>query len=176
MAAARSLREIGAAAGDLGISWNMEVVNRFESYLLNTAAEARALTDEVDSSNINILLDIFHGMIEEDDLANAIRIAGDKLGHYHVGTNNRRLPGPCFLPWKDVARALVDVGYDKTISFSALVRSGGTVALQGGHVWREMLPNDATDDDLDRMATEALGFMKGLIEEARSSEPIFCRH
>ena len=68
---------------------------------------------------------------------------------------------------KDVARALVDVGYDKTISFEPLVRSGGTVALQGGHVWREMLPNDATDDDLDRMATEALGFMKGLIEEAR---------
>ena len=54
----------------------MEVVNRFENYMLNTAAEARMLADMVNHPNINILLDIFHGMIEEDDLAEAIRTAG----------------------------------------------------------------------------------------------------
>lgn len=161
-AAAKSLREVGRAAADCGVSWNMEVVNRFESYLLNTAAEARALTDAVDSPNVNILLDIFHGMLEEDDLADAVRTAGPRLAHYHMGTNNRRLPGPCFLPWQEVADALTQIGYDKAVSFEPLVRSGGTVALDGGHVWREMLPAGATDDDLDRMAIESLAFVKGL--------------
>ena len=167
-ACARSLSEVGAYAADAGVSWNMEVVNRFESYMLNTAEEARRLTDMADSPAVNILLDIFHGMIEEDDLAGAIRTAGDKLGHYHMGTNNRRLPGPCFLPWDDVVRALGEVGYDKVISFEPLVRSGGTVALDGGHVWREMLPADADDAELDRIAAQSLAFIKGKVEEARA--------
>ncbi len=51
----------------------MEVVNRFENYLLKMAKEAADLCKEVNSPNINILLDIFHGMIEEDDLAEAIK-------------------------------------------------------------------------------------------------------
>lgn len=167
-AAARSLHEVGAVAEGLGISWNMEVVNRFESYLVNTAEEARRLVEMADSPAINILLDVFHGMIEEDDLGDAIRTAGDRLGHYHVGTNNRRLPGPCLLPWSDVARALAEVGYDRTISFEPLVRSGGTVALQGGHVWREMLPAGVDDAGLDRMASESLAFMRSVVEGARS--------
>ena len=57
--------------------------------MLNTAEEARRLADMVDHPNINILLDIFHGMIEEDDLAEAVRTAGNKLGHYHMVINAR---------------------------------------------------------------------------------------
>ena len=43
--AARSLGEVGRFAADYDISWNMEVVNRFESYLVNTAQEARDLAE-----------------------------------------------------------------------------------------------------------------------------------
>lgn len=165
---AKSLRELGPTLADLDISWNMEVVNRFESYLLNTAKEARKLTDMVDHPNINILLDIFHGMIEEDDLAEAIRIAGDKLGHYHMGSNNRYLPRPCFLPWQDVCDALNEIGYDKSISFEPLVRSGGTVARDGGAVWREMLPAGTTDEDLDRTAVKSREYIEAMINVGRN--------
>lgn len=159
-AAAKSLGEVGRAAADYGISWNMEVVNRFESYLVNTAAEARALAEASGSKNINILLDIFHGMLEEDDLAEAVRIAGDRLAHYHVGSNNRKLPRPGFQPWAEVAKAMKDVGYHKCISIEPLVHTGGTVALSGGNVWREMLPNGWDDAMLDRMLAESLAFLK----------------
>jgi D-psicose/D-tagatose/L-ribulose 3-epimerase len=158
--AAKSLREIGKVAGDYGISWNMEVVNRFESCMLNTAKEARVLTDLVDNPNINILLDIFHGMIEEDDLADAIRIAGNKLGHYHMGSNNRRLPRPCFLPWQDVCDAMKEIHYDKSISFEPLVQTGGTVALNGGNVWRPMLDENISDEQLDKELTTSLEFIR----------------
>ena len=106
---AKSLKEIGKCAADYDVSWNMEVVNRFENYMLNTAAEARKLADMVNHPNINILLDIFHGMIEEDDLAEAIRTAGSRLGHYHMGSNNRRPPRPGYLPWQQVVDALKEI-------------------------------------------------------------------
>ena len=31
--------------------------------------------------------------IEEDNIPEAIRLAGRKLGHLHVGESNRKLPG-----------------------------------------------------------------------------------
>jgi len=162
---AKSLKEIGDYAADFGLSWNMEVVNRFESYMLNTAREAAELVRMSGSPNVNILLDIFHGMIEEDDLAEAVRVAGDRLGHYHMGSNNRKPPRPGFLPWKEVVQALKDIGYDKCISFEPLVRTGGTVALGGGNVWRDMLPPKADDKMLDEMIMESLGFIKGMFNE-----------
>lgn len=162
--AARSLGEVGRFAADYGVSWNMEVVNRFESYLVNTAQEARALAEASGSPNINILLDIFHGMLEEDDLAEAVRVAGDRLGHYHVGSNNRKLPHPSFQPWEEIAQAMKDTGYNKSISIEPLVHTGGTVALSGGNVWREMLPADWDDAMLDRMLRESLAFLKGLFD------------
>ena len=163
--AAKSLKEVGAYAGDYGVSWNMEVVNRFESYLLNTAQEATDLAKRVDSPNVNILLDIFHGMIEEDDLADAIRLAGDKLGHYHMGSNNRKPPRPGFLPWEEVVQALKDIKYDKCVSFEPLVRTGGTVAMGGGNVWRSMLPDNIDDRMLDEMIMESLAFIKNMFDK-----------
>ncbi len=162
--AAESLGEIGSYAADYGISWNMEVVNRFESYLVNTAAEGRALAEASGSSNINILLDIFHGMLEEDDLAEAVRIAGDRLGHYHVGSNNRKLPRPTFQPWNEIAAAMKEVGYNKSISIEPLVHTGGSVALSGGNVWREMLPAGWTDETLDDMLKESVAFLKSVFD------------
>lgn len=162
--AALSLGEVGRFAEDYGISWNMEVVNRFESYLVNTAQEARALAEASGSKNIRILLDIFHGMLEEDDLAEAVRTAGDRLGHYHVGSNNRKLPRPSFQPWEEIAAAMKETGYNKSISIEPLVHTGGTVALSGGNVWREMLPAGWDDAMLDDMLRESLAFLKKIFD------------
>ena len=159
--AAKSLKEIGAVAKEVGVSWNMEVVNRFETCMLNTAEEAMQLVNMVDSPAINVLLDIFHGMIEEDDLAGAIRTVGkERLGHYHMGSNNRRPPRECFLPWQDVCDALKEIGYERCISFEPLVRTGGSVALGGGNVWRPMLPPDCDDAMLDKILMDSLQFIK----------------
>lgn len=161
--AAKSLREIGKACADYDFSWNMEVVNRFEGYLLNIADEAIALCDMVDSPHINILLDTFHGMIEEDDLAEAIRKVGKaRLGHYHMGSNNRRPPRPGFLPWQDIVNALKDIGYDRCVSFEPLVRTGGTVALEGGNVWRPMLADNDDEAALDREIIQARECIQGM--------------
>lgn len=162
--AAKSLHEVGVCAADYGVSWNMEVVNRFESYLLNTAEEGRALALASESDSINILLDIFHGMLEEDDLAQAVRTAGDRLGHYHIGSNNRKLPHPSFQPWKEIAGAMKEIHYDKCISIEPLVHQGGSVALSGGNVWRPMLPDGCDDAMLMDLLRESLSFVKSIFD------------
>ena len=97
-------------------------------------------------------------MIEEDDLAEAIKTAGDHLGHYHMGSNNRRrLRDRDPLPWKDVCQALKDINYDRCVaSLNRWLRTGGTVALGGGNVWREMLPQGADDKMLDDILDPSL--------------------
>jgi len=71
-----SMKQAIKSAEDNNVFFNMEVVNRFEQYLLNTAAEAVNYVKAVNSPNIGILLDTFHMNIEEDSIASAVETAG----------------------------------------------------------------------------------------------------
>ncbi|MGC4020137.1 MAG: sugar phosphate isomerase/epimerase family protein [Muricomes sp.] len=88
-----ALKEISKTAEELGIECALEVLNRNETYILNDCEEALEYVKRVGSKNINILLDTYHMNIEEDNMFDAIRKAGNLLGHIHVGENNRKLPG-----------------------------------------------------------------------------------
>ena len=67
-----AVKEIMKVAEDKGITFAVEVVNRYESSLVNTAEEAVKYVDEVGSPNCKILLDTYHMNIEEDSFAGAI--------------------------------------------------------------------------------------------------------
>ena len=89
-----TMRKAIKVAEDNNVIFNMEVVNRFEQYMMNTAAEAVEYVKRVDSPNAKILLDTFHMNIEEDTISGALETAGSYLGHIHLGENNRTPP-----PW-----------------------------------------------------------------------------
>ena len=59
------LREVGAIAADHGITLALEPLNRFETFIVNTVADGVRLMEEVDQSNVGLLLDTFHMHIEE---------------------------------------------------------------------------------------------------------------
>ena len=86
-----AVKEIMKVAEDKGITFAVEVVNRYESSLVNTAEEAVKYVDEVGSPNCKILLDTYHMNIEEDSFAGAIKLVGNRLGHFHVGESNLSL-------------------------------------------------------------------------------------
>ena len=88
-----SVRKLGRTANSLGIEMSLEVVNRFETNILNTAEEGVRYLRDVDCDNVKLLLDTFHMNIEEDNIPDAIRTAGKALGHLHVGEGNRKVPG-----------------------------------------------------------------------------------
>ena len=156
---AKSLTELGRTAQDYNISYNLEITNRFENFLLNTAKEARDFVDRVGNPNVNVLLDVFHMNIEEDSFYDAIVTVGDKLGHFHVGQNNRVNPHPGMVAWDLVIKGLKEIGYDKRITLEPLMKTGGTVS-RDSNIWRDMTEG-AGEEEMDRKAKEGLAFVKG---------------
>jgi len=149
---------MGKTAQDLGITMSLEVVNRFETLVLNTAEEAVQFCRDVDNPNVKILLDTFHMNIEEDNIGDAIRTAGSLLGHLHVGEGNRKLPGQGSLPWGEIGTALREIGYDGGVVMEPFVLQGGQVG-KDIKVWRD-LSNGADEAKLDQEAKTALGVLK----------------
>lgn len=156
-----SMRRLMPVAEDCGVYYCCEVVNRFEQYLLNTAREGAAFVRQLESPNAKVLLDTFHMNIEEDDLLQAILETGDLLGHFHVGERNRKPPGSTnSLPWKEMAGALRQIGYQGAVVMEPFVLMGGSIPYDI-KVWRD-LSGGASEAELDRMAGDACAFLKKL--------------
>jgi D-psicose/D-tagatose/L-ribulose 3-epimerase len=154
----KSMKEIAKVAADCDVTLGMEVLNRFEGYLLNTCAEALRFVNEVNHPNVKIMLDTFHMNIEEDNIADAIRLAGDKLCHLHTGEQNRKVPGKGSIPWNEIGIALREINFQGGIVMEPFVMKGGTVGSQI-KVWRDLLP-DTSEAILDRDVKGALEFLK----------------
>ena len=153
-----SVRETADFAKQHGVTLMLEVVNRFEQYLLNDAAEAVDFAKEVDRENVKVMLDCFHMNIEEDHLGDAIRHAGKYLGHFHVGEANRKVPGKGHMPWAEMGQALNEIGYTGGVVMEPFVRMGGTVGSDI-KVWRD-LSGGASDEELDADIGESLQFLR----------------
>lgn len=156
----QGVRTVGKIAGECGVEYCLEVLNRFEGYLLNTCQECKQFVEEVDVPSVKIMLDTFHMNIEEDNLMEAILLAGDKLGHFHVGENNRRLPGKGGMPWYQIGSALRAIGYNKNVVMEPFVRSGGGVGSDI-KVWRD-LSKGATEAMLDQDAAASVAFLRNV--------------
>jgi D-psicose/D-tagatose/L-ribulose 3-epimerase len=156
-----SLKEAIKVAEDNQVVFNMEVVNRFEQYLLNTAAEGVDYVKCIDSPNAKILLDTYHMNIEEDTIADAIETAGSYLGHVHLGENNRKTPGYGHIPWAELANALKKINYQGWMVMEPFLKPGGQVG-RDIRVWREV----GVGMDLDTEAYKAVRFMRDRMAEA----------
>lgn len=153
-----NMKELAKIAEEYDITLGMEVLNRFEGYLLNTCEEAIAYVDAVGSDHVKIMLDTFHMSIEEDNIAAAIRLAGDKLGHLHLGERNRLVPGKGTMPWAEIGQALRDINYQGAAVMEPFVMPGGTIGSEV-KVWRKLV-KDTSETALDADAKAALQFVK----------------
>lgn len=145
-------------ANDLGINLCIEVLNRFENHVLNTAAEGVAFVKDVGKNNVKVMLDTFHMNIEEDSFGEAIRTAGTLLGHFHTGESNRRVPGKGRMPWHEIGLALRDINYTGAVVMEPFVKTGGTIGSDI-KVWRD-LSGGADLAKMDEDARNALAFSR----------------
>lgn len=153
-----SVKQLSKLAQSLGIDYCIEAVNRFESSVINTSEEGVRFCSDVDNSSVKLLLDTFHMNIEEDNIAAAIRHAGNYLGHLHVGEGNRKVPGQGHLPWTEIGQALRDISYDKGVVMEPFIHSGGQVG-KDIKVWRD-LREGITLDQMDDEIKTSLQFLK----------------
>ncbi|MDT3379834.1 sugar phosphate isomerase/epimerase [Labrys portucalensis] len=114
-----TLSRLADKAKQAGVSLNLEIVNRFETNLLNTTAQGLAFIKDTGSDNIFLHLDTFHMNIEEADPVQAIRLAGDKLGYFHIGESNRGYLGSGVIDFPAIFDALVASGYEDWITFES---------------------------------------------------------
>lgn len=154
----KSVKRLGTVAESLGIDFCLEVVNRFETTLLNTAEEGVEFCEEVNCKSVKLLLDTFHMNIEEDNLPDAIRTAGKYLGHLHVGEGNRKLPGMGHLPWKEMGVALNEIGFNKGVVMEPFMTMGGKIGSDI-KVWRD-LTNGADLQTMDKNIEQSLKFLR----------------
>ena len=108
-------KECFAHAQKVGVKIAVEPLNRFETYLINRCAQALALADAV-SPECGVCLDAYHLNMEESDIYEAIRLAGDRLFDFHVADNNRFAAGLGHLDWVKIVGTLKDIGYDGALT------------------------------------------------------------
>lgn len=154
-----SMKEAVRSAEDHGVFFNMEVVNRFEQYLINTVDEALDYVAAVGSPHARVMLDTFHMNIEEDFCGEAILKAGERLGHFHIGENNRMPPGYGHIPWTEIAAALRKIEYQGDVVMEPFLMPGGQIG-RDIKVFRDL----SIGLDLDEEARKALLFMRGVLK------------
>jgi sugar phosphate isomerase/epimerase len=115
-----SMQECADHAAGRGAGLLIEPINRYETPLLNTAADTVAAVERIGRSNVSVLLDTFHMNIEEVSIGAAIRATGDRLGHVHLVDSNRWAAGMGHVDFVEVAAALADAGYRGWLSAEVL--------------------------------------------------------
>ncbi len=149
---ARVLRRLAEQAAANGITLGVEVVNRYESNLLNTAKQALELIADVGADNLKVHLDTYHMNIEESDFTAPVLACDDRLGYVHVGESHRGYLGTGTVDFPDFFGALAAVNYQGIVTFesfsSAVVAPGLSTTLA---IWRNTWSDSA---DLARHARE----------------------
>ena len=141
---AEALRRIAERAGELGIRLGLEVVNRYESNLLNTGRQALAFIEEIGHPNVYLHLDTYHMNIEEPDLLSPVLAAGRQLGYVHIGESHRGYLGSGSVDFGAFFRGLALIGYDGPVvfeSFSSAVVDEHLSNTLG--VWRNLWDDSA---------------------------------
>lgn len=109
--AVECFQSLTVALDQNGIDLAIEPLNRFETYFLTTASDARLFCDAVQHPRVGVLLDTFHSNIEEKNVSEAIRLLGPRLKHIHASENDRGVPGTGHVNFPDILSTLHDIDY-----------------------------------------------------------------
>ncbi len=149
-------------AKDAQVYIAIEPVNRFESYFLNTAAEAKQLINEIGHSFIKIHLDTFQMNIEENSMYEAITTAGELLYYFHCCESHRGIPGTGHVEWDEVFKAFKEVGYNNWLTIESFTPEimGYDFGKQVS-IWRKIAePDEIAKKGLDFLKSMELKFYK----------------
>jgi D-psicose/D-tagatose/L-ribulose 3-epimerase len=136
-----------------GVTMAIEPLNRFETFFLNTAADAARLCQEINHPLVGVLFDTFHANIEEKDIGAGYRTVGRHLKHVHTCENDRGIPGSGHVEWKGVFEALRAVGYDGWLTIESFGFALPNLSAAAA-IWRDIEPTP------ESIAVEGVKFLK----------------
>ncbi len=142
----------------------LEICNRYETNVVNTARQALTLADDIGQDNVLIHLDTYQMNIEEDDLVRPVHEVGRRLGYVHVGDNHRGYLRSGHLDFSAFLHALVDIRNTGPVTFesfsSAVLAAGLSSDLA---VWRSLW------SDSDELARHARSFISNHLTTSSAS-------
>jgi D-psicose/D-tagatose/L-ribulose 3-epimerase len=130
------VRQVAERAQGAGLRIALEVLNRYEAHLLNTALDALLFLRHVGMNNVGLLLDAYHMNIEEADLRSAILAAREVLFLFHASDSNRQAVGRGHTNWSGVMHSLHDIGYDGSIVVECTASGPDPFTPAKGIGWR----------------------------------------
>lgn len=152
--AVEGLQQISDALTEHNITLAIEPLNRFETFFLNTAADAALLCDQVGRANVGVLYDTFHANIEEKDIAAGLLTVGKHLKLIHSCENDRGTPGSGHIEWDDVFAALSTLGYDGWLTIESFGFALGDLSSAAA-IWRDIEVTPSA------IAFEGIRFLQG---------------
>lgn len=159
------LGRVAAIAARSDITLGLEVVNRYESNVLNTASQAVEMCRRIGAANVKVHLDVYHMNIEESDIAAAIVETGPYLGYFHTGDSHRGYMGSGTIDLAGVFRALVRSGYEGPITFESFSSRVVGQPLEGIlGIWRNLW------EDSGDLASHALMYTRSQLKAAQEAQ------
>ena len=145
----RLIEQVASVAARLNMRIGLEPCNRYETHLLNTAAQTARVIERTGVDNAFIHLDTYHMNIEETGLAQGFTDAGALLGYVHLSETNRGIPGEGNIDWENVFSALQKSSFNGTVTLESFVYLAPEIAA-GLAVWRPVAerPRDVIEKGL----------------------------
>jgi D-psicose/D-tagatose/L-ribulose 3-epimerase len=157
--AVEGFQVVGETLAAHQVTFAIEPLNRFETYFLNTAADAAQLAKEIGHPNIGILFDTFHANIEEKNIAAGYTTVGPYLKHVHTCENDRGIPGSGHVEWKEVFQALRSLNYDGWLTIESFGFAIGDLSAAAS-IWRDI---ERTPESI---AFDGVRFLKHQVAES----------
>lgn len=148
-------KEAAKKANQYGITMALEFLNRFETFFINTSADAVKMCKDVGEPCMGVHFDTFHANIEEKNIPEAVSKTGTFLKHFHASENDRGMIGSGHIPYKEVFAELKKLKYDGWVVVESFGSSFKELAA-ACCIWRDLLP------DPEAFAREALKYLKNV--------------
>lgn len=150
---ARTLKQVAREAAALGVRLGLEPVNRYETYLINLAAQGLEMLEHIGEPNVFLHLDTYHMNIEERGFKEPILQAGPRLQYIHLSESDRGTPGSGNVHWDEVFSGLGAIGYSGDLVMESFVALNPDIA-RATCIWRPVVENPA------HLVREGLAFLR----------------
>jgi 5-keto-L-gluconate epimerase len=115
-----SLKDLIEGAKKYSIELCLEPINRYEANTILSLDEAIDFIDKYEINGLKILADFFHMNIEDVNLSEGLRRAGDKIRHVHIPDSNRKAPGMGHLNYHELLGTLKSIAYKGNLVIEAI--------------------------------------------------------
>jgi D-psicose/D-tagatose/L-ribulose 3-epimerase len=154
-------QQLGPVLEAFSVNLCIEPINRFETFFLNTTADAVRLCEEVGHPHVGILWDTFHANIEEKNLAQSVKMGAKHIKHVHTCENDRGTPGSGHVDWAGVLAALASNGYEGWLTIESFGFAISDLAAAAS-IWRDLASNP------DDIAWAGVSFLRSQYEAVRT--------